>query len=101
MSEYMQGLKAMLAEKGADLAGGEITSLLEEIYYFYSGAYGGETETIKACSEELDRHIGNLCFEKRDRIWDTVNAMCAEQDRIAFLAGAKTGACLTLELLDL
>jgi hypothetical protein len=54
----------------------------------------------KAASRKLHDHLGDLSFRENDDVFSLVGTLCAEHERIAFLAGLQLGAQLMLELME-
>lgn len=57
-------------------------------------------ERTKQASRNLSAYLRFLPPEKRDSIHCLANALCAEQESLAFIAGLQLGAQLMLELTE-
>lgn len=55
-------------------------------------------EKAKQASAELHACLKDLSYESCEQVYGLVNTLCAEYERIAFLAGLQLGAQLMLEL---
>ena len=73
---------------------------LDSLYWHYSECHNMSNDETKAISKELNDYLGDLSFEKNDRVFMLVGSLCAEHERIAFLAGLKLGAQLMMELTE-
>lgn len=54
----------------------------------------------KAACRALNEHLGELSFRENDRVFSLIGTLCAEHERIAFLAGLQLGAQLMQELTE-
>lgn len=52
----------------------------------------------KQASAELHACLNALSYENCEQVYGLVNALCAEYERVAFLAGLQLGTQLMLEL---
>ena len=73
---------------------------LDSLYWHYSECHNMSNAKTKAASRALNEHLGELSFRENDRVFSLVGALCAEHERIAFLAGLQLGAQLMLELTE-
>ncbi len=71
---------------------------LDSLYWHYGESHCVSNEKTKAASRALNDHLGELSFQENDRVFTLVGSLCAEHERIAFLAGLQLGAQLMLEL---
>lgn len=55
-------------------------------------------EKSKQASADLRACLNDLSYENSEQIYGIVNTLCAEYERISFLAGFQLGAQLILEL---
>lgn len=70
--------------------------------------YAGYMNTNPIDQAQIDHHFQSvekctqtLRFHQRDQIFCAMTSLCAEQDRISFYDGVRTGARLILELLEI
>ncbi len=73
---------------------------LDSLYWHYGESHYMGNETTKAVSSELNDELARLSYEENNKVFSLVGALCAEHERIAFLAGLHLGAQLMLELQD-
>lgn len=59
------------------------------------------SEQTKQASAKLHACLSDLSYENCEQVYGLVNALCAEYERIAFLAELQLGAQLILELQQL
>lgn len=71
---------------------------LDALYWHYSSCHSMTSEKAKQASADLNACLKSLSWEDNDLVFSHVNALCAEHERIAFLAGLQLGAQLMLEL---
>ena len=73
---------------------------LDGLYWLYSETNSmGDAQTIMA-AKALHERLSGLPFETADEIFSLAGVLCAEHERLAFLAGLRLGAQLMLELMD-
>ncbi len=73
---------------------------LDSLYWHYGESHCMSNNKTKAASRTLNDHLRALSFQENDRVFTLVGALCAEHERIAFLAGIQLGAQLMLEIQD-
>ena len=71
---------------------------LDSLYWHYGESHYMGNEKTKETSRELNDCLGELSYDENNRVFALVGALCAEHERIAFLAGLQLGAQLMLEL---
>ena len=79
----------------------EQESLLDVLYAEYMNTDPVDQARLDSYYRQVEQYIQELPFHHRDQINCIMNALCAEQDRVAFRDGVRTGARLMLELTDL
>ena len=79
----------------------EQESLLDVLYAEYMNTDPVDQARLDSYYRQVEQYIQELPFHHRDQINCIMNALCAEQDRVAFQDGVRTGARLMLELTDL
>lgn len=71
---------------------------LDSLYWHYGESHYMGNEITKAVSSELNDEFARLSYEENNNVFSLVGTLCAEHERIAFLAGLQLGAQLMLEL---
>ena len=72
--------------------------VLDSLYWHYSECHNMSNEKTKQASADLNVCLDNLSLKDNDQVFCLVGSLCAEHERIAFLAGLQLGAQLMLEL---
>ena len=93
MSSTIQKIKRQLCKE-------DDISVLDILYEEYMNTDPVDQARIGRCYRQMESYIRELPFESRDQISCSMIALCAEQERIAFLDGVRTGARLVLELTE-
>lgn len=73
---------------------------LNALYWHYSECHALSSEQAKRASDDLNAYLEALGTERQEEVFALVNALCAEHERIAFLAGLRLGAQLLMELTE-
>ncbi len=71
---------------------------LDSLYWHYGESHCMSNEKTKAASRAIRDYFGNPSPQEEDMIFTLIGTLCAEHERIAFLAGLQLGAQLMLEL---
>ena len=71
---------------------------LEGLYWLYSENHNMSDTQTKMAAKALHERLSGLQFEMADEVFSLAGTLCAEHERIAFLAGLRLGAQLMLEL---
>ena len=94
--QYIDKIRAYLAKQPA----GEEGVLLEMLYFAFRDRTSCD-ECLNAFFELVETCVESLSFEKRNQIITCAVTVCAEQERIAYMQGIRTGVKLTMELMGL
>lgn len=70
---------------------------LDSLYWHYSECHNMSNAKTKAASRALNECMSTLSVRENDKVFSLVGTLCAEHERIAFLAGLQLGAQLILE----
>lgn len=104
--EVMKKWRSYLAEHPVDYHG-DVDSLLELLYHFFTEYEPVENEEIRRQFAELEHQLmsslaetGDSCRETVESLMTIVSSVCAECERVAFMEGVKVGARLILELTE-
>lgn len=73
---------------------------LNALYWHYSECHAMSSKQAKQASDDLNAYLEAQGTERREEGFSLINALCAEHERIAFLAGLRLGAQLILELTE-
>ena len=104
--EVMKKWRSYLAEHPVDYHG-DVDSLLELLYHFFTEYEPVENEELRRHFTELENQLmnsltimGDSCRETVESLMTIVSSVCAECERVAFMEGVKVGARLILELTE-
>ena len=100
MKKYIEKLRQYIAANPIRFDDDCDHPALDSLYWHYSECHNMSNRKTKAAGRELNEHMGELFFQENDRVFSLVGALCAEHERIAFLAGLQLGAQLILELTE-
>lgn len=98
MNTYINQIKAWLDAYQAEDGTADMDGMLEVLYDHYLEHPSVPTQEVKSLSRQLNDCLSHLCFQDSDCVWTLVNRLCSAQEQAAFLAGARVGATLILEL---
>ena len=73
-------------------------TLLDILFYDYLENCGREGESVRQCYAEVYAALEGLPPERADTAECSINRLCAEKERIAFVNGCRVGARLMGEL---
>lgn len=97
MNQYVNKLRTYLDCNPIRYAEGD--SLLEELYWCYTEANTCENPELRKQFQNLYRSLPELSENKFDGVFSVVNALSAEQEKVAFQIGVKIGFRLASEIL--
>lgn len=100
MDSYIKKLRQYIAANPIQFDDDCDHPALDSLYWHYSECHNMSNAKTKATSRALNEHLGKLSFQENDQAFSLVGALCAEHERIAFLAGLQLGAQLMLELIE-
>lgn len=98
MKTYLEKLKAYVEAHPIQFDDKSDFPALDSLYWHYSECHNMNNEKAKQASADLNACLNDLSYEKCEQVYGLVNALCAEYERITFLAGLQLGAQLMLEL---
>ncbi len=71
---------------------------LDSLYWHYGKSHYWSNEKTSAANRAIRDYFGNPSPQEEDAIFTLIGTLCAEHERIAFLAELQLGAQLMLEL---
>lgn len=77
---------------------GDVQTMLDLIYQFYTEYHPIEGGRICSLFDNLESHFLHLSPREREILFDLVCELCCEHERLAFLEGLGVGARLVMEL---
>lgn len=98
MNAYIEKLKAYVENHPIQFDDDCGFPALDSLYWHYAECHNMSNERTKQASANLSACLSDLSRKDTDRVFCLVGALCAEYERIAFLAGLQLGAQLMLEL---
>ncbi len=72
--------------------------ILEFLYWLYTESVPSDSEKLRDGYARLREQLHFLKPKEYDAVFDTVIELCTESEQIAFYAGVRLGAALTMEL---
>lgn len=78
----------------------KMKSVLSMLYLGYRERHPMDTEEITAQFASLADVLNKLPLKEHDRVWDLACSLCAEHEKMGFLAGVRTGIFLAAELAE-
>ena len=100
MNPYLEKLKAYLAQWPPELGYDDMSSLLELLCYHFTVTHSIEDAIIRSQLLDVDNILKKLSPQEHTAISDKVCDLCMHYSGLAFAEGARTGARITLELLE-
>lgn len=98
MNRYASKLRTYLDQNPMQYTEGD--SLLEELYWCYIEANTFDSPELRDAFGRLYRSMPELSEEKFDEVFNAVNTISMQQEKLAFQTGAKIGLRLAAELLQ-
>ncbi len=95
---YLEKLKAYMETHPIQFGDDCDLPALDSLYWHYAERHNMSNEKTKQASANLSACLNDLSWSDTDHLLCLVDALCAEHERIAFLAGLQLGAQLILEL---
>lgn len=96
MNPYIEKLKAYLDARSKDREDAE--GVLKLLCYYYTVENSIDSTVIRSRFREMDSILRKLSLQDNDTIFRLTVELCEEYIEQAFLAGARTGARLVIEL---
>lgn len=100
MKSYLRKLKAYVKANPSRFDDDCPLPALNSLYWHYTECHTMTNERTKQASRNLSTYLRFLPPKKRDSIHCLANALCAEQESLAFIAGLQLGAQLMIELTE-
>ena len=97
MKNYIEALKAYIAEHPLNYGDGE--SVLTMLYEYHNENNPYDNEQIKADFNELYRQMNGMPLREMDKIIYPVCKLCRDHERAGFIEGIKLGIILAQELM--
>lgn len=73
---------------------------LDSLYWHYTESHSLSNDKTKQADAVLNACLEELPLKDNDKVFGLLVTLCAEHERIAFLAGLQVGAQLILEITD-
>ena len=99
MNQSIEKMKAYFAENPLKNENGNVTSLTEELFWYYMENNPLVNEKIRSLYNQSDSYFAHLSLKEIDAVFDTFSDLCLEQEKLAFQGGIRLGTQLMLELL--
>jgi len=100
MNPYIEKLKAYLAERPPKMEYDDMSSLMDLLCYHFTVAHSIEDAIIRSQFQEANHVLKKLSVQDNTALSNKVCDLCMHYSSLAFAEGARTGARLTLELLE-
>ena len=98
MDEYIRQLQAYVREYKIIFEEDRPQPCLDALWWHYGEYHNMDSPQTKEGFKNLRACLDSLPVEDSDAVFEDVVCLCAEYERIAFTAGLKLGAQLTMEL---
>ena len=98
MDEYIWQLQAYVREHKIIFEEDRPQPCLDALWWHYGEYHNMDSPQTKEGFKNLRACLDSLPVEDSDAVFEDVVCLCAEYERIAFTAGLKLGAQLTMEL---
>ena len=98
MDEFMKKLKAYIYANPLDFGSGDEESILKMIHWYYAECNPFHTQEIKDGFADLNDYMEGLPIKDNDVVFSLVCRICAEYQRLAFIAGFHVGFRLEQEI---
>lgn len=98
MKEYIRQLKKYIAEHPLDFGDGDAESILEMLHWYYAECNPIYNDQIRQLYARLDRLMEGVSIKENNAVLNVVCDLCAEHQRLAFIAGVKVGILLEQEI---
>lgn len=99
MKTYLEKLKAYIKAHPLQFDDDYDFPALDALFWHYSECHNMSNEKTKQASADLNACLDELSREDSNRVFGLAIALCAEYERIAFIAGFQLGAQLIIESL--
>lgn len=98
MNSYLNRLKVYILKHQIDFNESNDFPCLDALWWHYAQCHSMSSEKAKQAFHDLSLLLSELNFQNSDKVLSLADSICAEQERIAFIAGLQLGAQLMLEL---
>lgn len=98
MNPYIKELNDYLTKHTPEYGYKDVDSLLEMLYMVYAEFNPFNSEKQRSQFEILWDQFPDLTPKDQGIIFDIIDSICIEHERLAFLEGVRTGARLEMEL---
>lgn len=100
MENYIKKLRAYVTEHKIIFDEESVEPCLDSLWWHYGESHAMCNDVTKQRMRELYECLSDLSFQDCDTVISHVGGLCAEHERIAFVAGLRLGAQLMLEITD-
>lgn len=100
MDSYIRKLRQYIAANPVKFDEDCDHPALDSLYWHYTESHSMSNNITKQADQELFVCLEGLSFEDNSRLSSLIITLCAEHERIAFLAGLQVGAQLMLEITE-
>ena len=100
MKKYIDQLRRYAAANPIQFDNDCECPALDALYWHYSETHDMSNDKTVKAYRALDEYFSGVPFKEQNKIFMLVGSLCAEHERIAFLAGLRLGAQLMVELTE-
>lgn len=100
MNSYIRKLRQYIATNPIQFDVDCDHPALDSLYWHYTESHSMSNNITKQADQDLYVCLEALSLEDNNKVFDLVATLCAEHERIAFLAGLQVGAQLMLEITE-
>ena len=100
MDSYIRKLRQYIAANPAKFDEDCDHPALDSLYWHYTESHSMSNNITKQADQDLYVCLESLSLEDNNKVFNLVATLCAEHERIAFLAGLQVGAQLMLEITE-
>lgn len=98
MHAYIRQLKEELPSCFYDQQRPDVNAVMEILYQYFAENHPLETQEMARDFSQLDKVLSKLSLKEYDQIWNLACRLCAEHEKLAYMAGIRVGASLATEL---
>ena len=100
MNSYIRKLRQYIAANPVQFDYDCDHPALDSLYWHYTESHSMGNNITKQADQDLYVCLESLSLEDNNKVFNLVATLCAEHERIAFLAGLQVGAQLILEITE-
>ena len=100
MNSYIRKLRQYIAANPVKFDEDCDHPALDSLYWHYTESHSMSNDITKQADQDLYACLEALSLKDNNRVFNLVATLCAEHERIAFLAGLQVGAQLILEITE-